>query len=312
MKKYQKYMAVLLGIALIVELAAFYPFGKAKTPEAYANADGGDERKIAADISNMTGVSISKIMEIKKTGKTWNEVIQILKTFDKTGNLAEKERRNQVLTESGLEEEDVKQLTAQGYSNQEITESKLLAERVQFQIKEMTAESPLQQIEKPHVEASLTKKDDDRKNVYRKIAEQFSVKLVVTFMLKLKKDYGDIEAVMDEYLLSLQLDLDLEDYSKDKQQYQRDKEEKKLGVFKESIVTLSVLEQDLLEKMKTSNNATKEEFFSTMPSNKSGKEADLKSPIPDVPIPVVKDVRPQNPGDAVRKEIDSINPNKKD
>ncbi|WP_248930457.1 hypothetical protein [Paenibacillus hamazuiensis] len=308
--RYNKHIAILLAIALLVQMFVVFPWGTLGVRQAFTGGSTSEDGKIAADISNLTGVTVQEIMKLKQSGKSWNEVLEVLKNRPAIGQ-TDKESRDKLLSQSGIGEDDLDSLLAQGYSNQEIKEARFIAERLQFQLKEIVEQSPLKQVEIPSAESMLNLKNDAKKEAYEKIAEGFSLKTAVTLMLKLKKDLGSFEAVLDEYLLALQIGLELEDYLKDKAQYAKQKEEKSMGIMRNALITLSVLEQDLLDKIKTENMSVKEAFPDTRKTTDSvlqAKEANM--PLPDVPLPKVTDVKPKNPTEEIRNEIRSLDPNK--
>ncbi|TDF94141.1 hypothetical protein [Paenibacillus piri] len=188
----------------------------------------------------------------------------------------------------------------------------MAADRLQFQIKEIAEESPMERIEKPVVEFTATNnKKEDRKAEYRKIFEAFDMKTAVTLMLKLNKEFGGHEAVLNEYLLSLQFGIEMEKYVSNKAEYERQKEIKSKTILPSSFITLAILEQDLLNKINKENSSGKVSFSDnqrTMVQGPPTKES--MSPLPDVPKPNVIDVKSKNPVDEILSEIRNMDPNK--
>ncbi|MFE5319170.1 hypothetical protein ACFQ88_10720 [Paenibacillus sp. NPDC056579] len=307
-KRFYKHIAILIALTLIVQLLILFPFGKEDKQEVHANSTPEQDGRVAADISNLTGASVEEIMKLRITGKSWNEIIEILKSVSRDTS-ADKEQRSKLLTGAGIAEEDIKKWIEQGFSNEEIMEARMMADRVQFQLKEMTESSPFQQVEKPSAELSSNKREDDKQAGYKKIVEGFEVKTAVSFMLQLKKEFGSFEAVLDEYLLSLQIGISLEDYINDKEQFLKQKAEKSIGIMHDQLITLNGLEQDVLNKMKSDHALGREDLPIQQSNGQIGQDKEGNRPLPDVPVPHVKDVKPVNPTEQINDELKRINPN---
>lgn len=308
-KKY-KFIAVLLGIILIAQMFIFVIDDKAvPQTKAETNADGNDDSKIAADISNMTGVKIEEIIKLKQSGLSWNEILEKLKNGSKGDDQQDKSKRSDLLAEAGIEDV-VKKLQDQGFSHEEILEAKMVGERVEFQLKEITNATEVTP-PNPIPDMNLDKKKEEKKEIFKKIAEQFEVKSAIYFMMMLKKDFGSLEAALDEYLSALQTGLNLEDYIQDKEKYVKAKEEKGMGMTRDSIITVSAIELAMLENIQHNNQTAKDDELITQGKGSSvAKESKEKTLLPDVPMPGVKDVKPDNPAAEIMKEINGLNPNK--
>ncbi|CAG7644635.1 hypothetical protein PAESOLCIP111_04753 [Paenibacillus solanacearum] len=308
LSKSQKIIIIILGVTLVTQIFFVAPFLTANTQGAPSS----DDAKAAAEISNLTGVKAEEVIRIKQAVGSWNAALEVLKSRHPGGIEAQKEQRSMLLAQAGTGEELVQQLTAQGYTRDEIMQAKLLAERVQSQLQELTDSKRQPLVEQPSMELLSGKKGKDREEAYRKLAESFQAQKAIAFMLQLKKEFGSLEAVLDEYLLSLQAELDLGQYVNDKEAYLKAKNNAMAGLTPDRIVTLSVMEQDLLEKIKTDNHkSVKEDPLNTDLSSVRNQESKEKlSPLPEVPSPAVKDVKPMNPADQIRNELNAINPNK--
>ncbi|MDR6553470.1 hypothetical protein [Paenibacillus qinlingensis] len=305
--KNRKFIAVIIGVSLIAQMFLFVVGDKALTT-TNAESSQSDDNKTAADISNMTGVKIEEILKLKQSGLSWNEVLDKLKQAPNTDT--QKGNRSNLLAGMELGEDAVAKLIAQGFTNEEIMEAKMLAERVQFQLKELVNDTKITP-QVPVLEIKLDTKKDDKLSEFPKITEQFDVNSVLYFMLMLKKDFGSLEAVLDEYLFALQIGINLEDYIQDKDKYLKAKEEKSIGLTRDKVITMSVIESALLEKIQQNNQTAKDEFTT---QGKAGsattKDTKEKSLLPDVPLPTVKDVKPGNPAADIMKEVNVLNPNK--
>ncbi|THF72583.1 hypothetical protein [Cohnella fermenti] len=306
-RKYYKWIAMLVVVALVAETFVYVLGSKEERASSVVN-EAQDDGTIAADISNMTGATTEDILKLKRTGMNWNEVLEKLK---QTGydNSEKKEQRTELLAGTGIEE-TMTLLVEKGFSQEEITEARMLAERLQFQLKELSAADVGAA---PTVSLTGTEnKGDESLQAILKMAEQFDLSEAVYNMVLLKKEFGSYEAVLDEYLLSLQIEVDLQQYMSDKEAYLKAKQEKSAGLAHDEIVTSSVVETALLEKIQRSNRSLQGDDVgvanAVLPS--SVQDSNSSTPLPDVPQPVARDVKPANPADQVMREIEAINPNR--
>lgn len=312
-KRINKYIAIAVMIALLAELAVV-TFPKQKKDIADQTLTQQDQQ-IAADMSNLTGVAAEQIIKIKQTGITWNEVSERLKDQAPESNSTDKQDRSSLLNESGIGEELLEQLRQQGFKDDEIMEAKLLTERVMQQLKELQDKEPVTGIvQKPAAEILPGQAEDTAlQEAYSTINDKFAEGQAVRLLLVLQKDLGSMEAVMNEYLLTLQVDLELETYITDKKKYLENKEEHLAGLQESMIVTMELLEQAMLEQLQPDNAAT--ESIGGAGNTKSdatlSADTDAGSPLPEITPPSPGDVMPQNPAEAVREEIQAIDPNRR-
>lgn len=309
LKKHYKWIALIVGISLVAQMFVFVLNGKgdsdtSRLPEPQ------DDGVIAADISNMTGVEAEDILKLKQSGLTWNEVLEKLKTTG-SDNQGDKDKRSELLAGTGIEE-TISMLQEQGHTEEEIVEAKMTAERLQFQLNEIAAEDVgAPQIPTPVANAE-EKKDKNTETIH-KLAEQFDLSTAVYCMVILKKELGSLEAVLDEYLLSLQIGVSLKQFISDKDAYLKAKQEKSAGLTQEEIITASDVEMAMLEKIKQDNRSVAEDelsFQSEHNVSSSSQDSEIESLLPDVPQPGVDNVRPENPTEQIMKEIEDINPNR--
>jgi hypothetical protein len=301
-RKHHKWLAILLGVLLITEifLISLRAIGE---DGSVAGAKANDDQRIASDLSNMTGVAADQILNMRTSGDSWNTIIDTLKV-DTDGELQPgRENRSLLLMHTGLEEEAVQRLLSEGYTEQKITDVKLLAERVQSQLHELV-QSNASLIDDPF-------NDDPGQDAFRRVAESFNVETAVQYMLKLKDDFGGMELVLDEYLCALQLGMHLEAYAADQEQYTRDKELKRLEHIDEPIVTQAEIERVLLEHIQRDNSAKREKLSVIEIPSKSqhALSGEPDSPLPDIPSPSARDIKPDNPAQAILNELERINPN---
>ncbi len=266
-----------------------------------------DDQRIAAELSNMTGISTEDIMALKRKGMTWNEVIEYLKTQKPETN---QDERNLRLAEAGLDKDYIQNLKDEGYSDQKIMEAKLLVERTRFQLNQII-DSGRNQVSVPSVEVEdlLTNKEDDDLTAYIKVAEKFDVEKAIYLILRLEQDFGSMESVLDEYLFSLQAELDLELYVQDKEKYQEIKKEKTLIITEQDIITLTRIENKMLEVINKENQKMSTELDDKIEDSILTVEENDNQPLPDIPTINVEDVKPKNPAEELMEEIQVIDPN---
>lgn len=324
-RKHMKLVAIFLAISLAAPFTVFFNAMANKQPAANAAAGSptneAQEKATAADISNMTGVKAEDILKLREEGLNWNQVLTELKSNSYTGADKEQNSRLQTLAGEGISENVVNELVAKGYSHDEIMEAKLVVERVQFQLEEIVngVDTPSSPAPSAPAVTALTDPSAGKGNLeaYRKVAGSYNPALAVSLMLELKDAFGGLEQVLNEYLLTLQVGLDLEKYSSDPAAYKKSKEQATAGLIPEDIVTVSSIEKlsmETLQEQNKNNRNEEGEISSTLGHTTPSKEASANAgPLPDSPVssvPVVKDVKPMNPTEAVMNEIKTLNPNK--
>lgn len=338
-KKSKKYKVIALILALVV-LSTSIPLtiwgiGSRKSNAITSDNASSEDKRIASEISNETGVSISEVFEIKSYGRSWNEVLTLLRHKSTLGENGEKNKRDALLLNSGLDEEFVKKLKKEGFSEKAITEVKLIEERVVFQLEEITSrnkansnhpELPESQAspnsaeqtglpsaqnkpngDKPGIDGGNTASEEDIA-AYQTLYNKLDIKNAIYFMLKLENVFGGYDKVFDEYLFSLQAELDLNACIKDKAAYMKSRDEKKLLLDERKIITLEKIEEKSIEKSQTEDKENNPISGSSQAADKKSSEAVEKSPLPDVPKPDSGAVKPKNPTDEIMNEIDEINP----
>ncbi|MCG7408437.1 hypothetical protein MH117_13485 [Paenibacillus sp. ACRRX] len=265
---------------------------------------------IAAEISNMTGAKVEHVLTLKQSGLTWNQVLDKLKIKGTAEAVTSSVPEARPLLDTGLQKDILAQLSKQGVGTDEILQAKSLGERVEFQLQELV-KGPIK-TDTPVSLDMLASSEDKLSQTFSKIAEQFDLNSSIYYMVTLKKDLGSEEAVLDEYLLSLQLDIDFATYLKDKKAYVKTKEEKMVGLLREQVVTTQLIELTMLERLQQQNGAAKDNKRTDSSKVNGGLPAhqQVKNVIPDVSTPQVEEVRPPNPAEQIKAEIEAINPNK--
>lgn len=336
-KKY-KIVALILALVLITTTIPLTILGidNLKPDTITVDNASSEDKRIASEISNETGVSIEEVFELKAYGRSWNEVLTFLRNKSTMGESSNKNKRDDLLLNAGLDEEYMKKLKKEGFTEAEISEAKLIEERVIFQLEEITSKTEANQLNSsgtaglpnpsgPSVNATNQPNQADTGKLafdvgntdsnaditmYQKLYEKIDIKNAIYFMLKLKADFGSCEKVFDEYLFSLQADIDLNDYIKDKDAYLKSRDEKKLLLDDRNVITLEKIEAKSIEKIQTEDRDSDLISNQNQAADKSLSEAAPKetSPLPDVPKPNSVDVKPKNPTDEIMNEINGINP----
>jgi hypothetical protein len=307
--------AVLLALVaevVLYSVGVIGPEGKANSLEA----DNGDDRRIAAEISNITGVETERLVGMKASGRSWNDILESLKSTDGLRDNAVKEKRSLQLLGTGLGEVAAARLTALGYAQTDIVGAKLPAERIALQIKQLIEEAaPIAPVA-PAPSTGLGDLSVDGKEAFmtelRSVAELFDIESAVGYMLALKPQFGSYEAVLDEYLAALQLGLKLDDYATDKAGYEKDKRQKQMERIGLAVVTAIEIERRLLDRIREQNAASMRDAAgqpTAEPSVAKPYSEGAVNPLPDVPTTKVKDVKPVNPAEAIREELRKIDPN---
>ena len=330
-KETKKYKIVALLLALVV-LTTSIPLtimglGNRNSNSLTVDNASAEDKKIASQISNETGVSIDEVFELKAYGRSWNDVLMLIRNKSTLGENSKKKQREDLLLNSGLDDEFINKLKKEGFNDDEITEVKLIEERVMFQLEEITSEtladkekilpqpndpditgSIIQTADKPQGYNNLS--SDDGLDSYQELYKKVDVKDAVYFMLQLKADFGSYENAFDEYLFALQTGLDLNEYIKDKKAYLKIKDEKKLLLDERKLITLEKIENKSIEKTQTENKESDVTSTQDYSTNKGTSKVskDQTIPLPDVPKPNSVDVTPKNPTDEIMNEIKQINP----
>ncbi|MEK4044159.1 hypothetical protein NSU18_10880 [Paenibacillus sp. FSL H8-0048] len=309
-KRKYRYISIAIIVALLAE-AAIVTFPRLNRDSAVQESSRQQDEQTAAELSNLSGVAAVKIMEMKKSGSSWNEITETLKQQLPANNAEDKQGRSNLLHEAGLGEELLKELHQKGFQDDEIMEAKMLTERTMQQLKEVVS-SAASIVEKP--EASLERSgsaEEDLESAYVTINEQFNEGEAVTLLLTLQQEFGSMETVMNEYLLSLQIGLNLKDYITDPKTYQETKEQQTITLKESEMVTLDALEKRMLEQLQQGKAAPDLEAAERNSDPNNIVTEDKESLIPDINPPTVQDVRPENPGEVLRQEIQAMNPNYK-
>lgn len=304
-------IAVFVGIAILAEIAVnFIPHPKFELTLT------ADDRETAAEISNTTGVPVNKILKLRKSGLDWNQVTISLEKVSSSKLNEQMQKRSSLMAESGLDEEFMQQLEKEGFTDDQIMEARMLVERVMFQLDEMVSGNEAVSV-KPSadpVRPGDNQAEEDKEQhatTYLNLQQLFEEKKAIAFALELKDDFGSYQAVLNEYLLDIQLNLDLQEYRQDKDKYEQTRELKKIELGNEEWITLDKLEKDMLDKLQ--NNLVKDKETGNVVAGKTALAApndkQEAAVLPDVTVPGAESVKPMNPAEHLRQEMETIDPN---
>lgn len=303
-KKWQRYFAILVALVMVVETIAFTltSYAKNDTNTVYELTD--QDKNTVSEISNMTGVKADEIIKLRKEGKTWNEILELIKNnpgYKAEGDAA---TRNSALAKNGMEEATINKLKDEGFTEEEISEAKSIIERVVFQLDEITdmqAAAP----SLPDTRTYVNEKKEEDMTAYITLAGKINLSEAVYLVLKLDDELGSMQAVLDEYLCSLQLGIDLKQYLDNKEEYQKMKQQKMAELVAQDIITSADIEEKMLDMLQNMNKKDEgvPEIKADMPSL---PETENESPLPDVQVPDVQDIGPQNPAEVIMQEINGI------
>lgn len=242
-----------------------------------------DEAEIikAEQIANETGYDVDHILNLYGGGRDWNRVIELL-----TNNKQEGGNNDINLSQSmGSNDDLISQLSELGYSESDILEAKDMVEWVGYKLDEIT---------------TLT--DDE---AYSELKDFYNINDGVYWVLRLKDIKQSYLAALDEYLIALQLELDLNKLLEDEVQYELDKNEKTITLGEEPITTYHI-DQKILELLSQGNKDSNEDDVQTVNSN---EVTDPKEGLPETNTKIeVEDVKPVNPGDEIKEEIEALLP----
>lgn len=306
-KSYSRYFVIFIGLVLVFQTVAITTGGTVNKDRVTANQLQNNDLRIADEISNMTGIKAADIIKLKKEGKTWNEILELIKSDPGDKKQDDASIRNKILIESGLGIEEVEKLKSEGFTDDEIMEAKSLVERVIFQLGEITQDNrAIQDTAVPGIivgQADTAKADTKE---YEELSAHIDLNKAITALLRIKKQFDSIYDAMDEYLCALQLELNIEDLVTDKNKYEKIKQDKMLAKGVQDLITMSKIEDTLLTKMQDGNKEMTS-IDTAVPSISSGV---TPSEIENNPVPLpeteLKDIKPKNPTEEIMNEINGI------
>ncbi|MTI48640.1 MAG: hypothetical protein FH761_12415 [Firmicutes bacterium] len=265
----------------------------------------GDDLRIATEISNLTGVDINRVLELKSIRGSWNQVLDMLRS-EKSRQKSKDKRSNGIL-QSSVSDKFVKKLIDEGNTEADVMDAKMLVEKVIYQLNEITNSAA----ETVSVSNAVIGEDGENNDIaqYVNLKNKIDMETAISVILKLQDKYDTIETALNEYLYSLQLDINLEDYINNQEKYEEEKEKKRMEINLTQIITLSEIESEVLAKIQRENEEQLSLGKSSLEAEGEPLENNLYNENLDVPNVSVEDVKPLNPTEELMNEIRVINPN---
>jgi len=313
--KYYRFFAILIIIALMFSTLGFVQGAFAdKKPTTVPTVDqlSSQDKEVINEISNMTGVKVEEIVRLKTASNTWNDVLDKLKLTSAKDSQDAIQARGNLLAESGLDADYIKKLRDEGFADSKIIEAKSLAERVTSQLKQIL-DANQEVPSKPTNGLDEVGPDQEDVNeqelgAYKELAGKIDLKTAVELLLKLENDFGSMEKVFDEYLLSLQIGVDLNQYLIDKEAYEKAKSEQSAKFDLNKLITMAAIEAKVLELLQNENisNRNTPEAVPDKQTDSNNVVKDDNDEIPTSPLPDVHNPKPPNPQEELMKEVNDL------
>lgn len=191
-------------------------------------------------------------------------------------------------------------LTSEGYSKEDIKACEQYVDSIIFRMNEIGVFSAnLGGLSA--ADASDGSTDDTVK--YTELQQKIDRDRAAYLMVKLKKDFKSIESVFDEYLVSLQLGMDLTGYLSDKAAYEKARFDKMAGKENIEFITVDKIEKKMLENLQKQNEANRADNLTPGPAGSPSNNSlpgmsQQGSNLPKVDVP-----RPVDPAEEIRKKI---------
>lgn len=303
-----KWASLILAGSLFSSLLLYYDFsGSGQAAEGQEPLVGSNDSSIAADISNMTGVTTEEIMRLRQDGMDWNTVLSKLRTQQYSIPADTKSLRLQELASEGVGEDWIEQLVQSGYSQDEVLSAKLAVERVHYQLTNLTTTA-----------ASSKNQHEDKKEDLEKLSSAFQVSEAIRWTVLLRATLGGTEQALNEYLEALVLELNLEECLSSREEYLKKKEEKLAARPLYQPITVQSIEEWALQALQASNEASRSQPEPTAGASWTGQDGQAEAVIPGLPqpeapvpaTPAVRSVKPVNPAEQIMSEVQSLNPNR--
>lgn len=293
--------AVLAGAAATV-FAVSYPTTHDTIQSAF-NSDSEADRQTAQQIADMTGASVYQLLEMKASMGSWNHV---LSSIEKNG-----------MDYQDLTDDELEAMTNK-FPEEELKQVSELIARVVFQLQEINARvetaSQPETLPSPGISGGTVNTEHD----FEKLEGQFLRNRAIWLVLEMQQQYGSFEKALDEYLYSLQVEVEFELALTDFEEYEKQIVQKGSQLLRENAITVLVIEQRMLELL-SKDQARQEEAMDTlspesddvkMPENPKIEKAEPEAQNPKNILPGEgHDPVPAKPAAEVYEEIEKIKQN---
>lgn len=228
-----------------------------------------------------------------------NEQVSDVSSNDSTNQSSSKE-------DTATAENYVEKLKSEGADIKDIEASQLYVKRIILQLSEIQTFSDSIGLQ-PAVNIDLYSEETDDSMKYSELFAKIDEDKAVYYLVKLKSSFGSLEEVFDEYLLSLQLDIDLDTYLTNKNSYDKLREEKLSGIMESSLITVRKIETKAFENLQKLNDSNKANYPGNgndiyNPSDNTGPN--VVNPQPD--LPQVDIPRPIDPTEEINRRLSPL------
>ncbi len=191
-------------------------------------------------------------------------------------------------------------LESEGYTKEEIKVCEQYVDGILFRMNEITVFSS-NSSSLPAANPDGNSTDDTSK--YTELQLKIDRDRAAYLMIKLKKDFKSIESVFDEYLVSLQLGIDLTEYLSDKEAYEKARSDRMAGKDNTEFITTDKIENKMLENLQKQNENNRTGNLNPGSGSVTGNNSlpglsQQGTNLPNVDIP-----RPVDPAEELRKKI---------
>lgn len=184
-------------------------------------------------------------------------------------------------------------LLSEGYNMENIRSSESYLSRIILQLNEIETFSSISHqpfgMEGANIDSSkyfdLLEKIDEQKALY--------------YIVKLSTDLHSIEDAINEYLLSLQCDLNINLYFEDREKYNNEKKEKVSDINSHELITVRDIEEKALESLQNINNSNP--VIPGPNNNLPGLDPNITNPQPN--IPTVQIPKPIDPSEEINNKL---------
>ncbi len=189
-------------------------------------------------------------------------------------------------------------LMSEGFSTEDIRSSESYLSRVILQLNEIETFSSI------NFQPSSIESNSDNSAKYSELLSKIDAQKALYHIVKLNNDLQSLENALNEYLLSLQFDLNIELYFEDKEKYNDEKKEKMSGINSHELITVRDIEEKALENLQNINNSNNSNPAIPGPNNNNpGLNPNVINPQPNIPT-----VEIPKPIDPSREISDKLGP----
>ena len=248
---------------------------------------------------NTSSVLNSTPVPLTATQSIVNDSQVIANPSIKDNNQPINKQNNQQTAQDKIDwKQKVDALPSEGFKKEEIDSSKQYVQGVVSNLNQIVSFSSSGSII-PQPGISEDSSNDDTAK-YQDLINKIDFDKAVYHMVEIKSILGSKEKVFDEYLLTLQLDLDISELSNDKASYEKKKNEKLTSIDQNSLITADGITQKMLESIQKQNEKNRNSI-SNPNQNNSNSLPGLNNPsnnLPGIQVPNVPD-----PEAEIRKKL---------